>query len=108
MKRIVLSMAALASVAIAGGSVAPVEKTVELLSEVPKAASYTSILDRINFKGDLRLRYESIERDDDANKYRNRYRLRLGSKITSFNEGFVSRKRITHFLRSMKNLPLKR
>ena len=40
-----------------------------------------SIADRFHFKGDLRLRYESIERDDtpdDENKYRNRYRLRLG------------------------------
>ncbi|HFQ62092.1 MAG TPA: hypothetical protein ENK39_07335, partial [Epsilonproteobacteria bacterium] len=40
-----------------------------------------SISDRIHFKGDLRLRYESIERDDATNKYRNRYRLRLGSTI---------------------------
>jgi len=39
------------------------------------------LADRLHFKGDLRLRYESIERDDtpeDENKYRNRYRLRLG------------------------------
>ncbi len=36
------------------------------------------LLDRVHFKGDLRLRYESIERDDKDNKYRNRYRLRLG------------------------------
>jgi hypothetical protein len=43
--------------------------------------SEKSILDRIHFKGDLRLRYESIERDDKDNKYRNRYRLRLGVKV---------------------------
>jgi len=43
--------------------------------------SEKSIYDRFHFKGDLRLRYESIERDDTSdadNKYRNRYRLRLG------------------------------
>jgi hypothetical protein len=38
-------------------------------------------MDRFHFKGDLRLRYESIERDDADNKYRNRYRLRLGAKV---------------------------
>ena len=47
----------------------------------------TSLRSRFHFKGDLRLRYESIEREDyatvagDANKYRNRYRIRLGSEI---------------------------
>ena len=40
-----------------------------------------SFFDRFHFKGDLRLRYESIERDDTDNTYRNRYRLRLGAKI---------------------------
>jgi len=43
-----------------------------------------SMMDRFHFKGDLRLRYESIERDDtpdDENKYRNRYRLRLGAEV---------------------------
>ena len=43
-----------------------------------------SIMDRVHFKGDLRLRYESIERDDtpdSENKYRNRYRLRLGAEV---------------------------
>ena len=39
------------------------------------------MLHRVHFKGDLRLRYESIERDDKANKYRTRYRLRLGGRI---------------------------
>lgn len=40
-----------------------------------------TMFDRIHAKGDLRLRYESIERDDDDNKYRNRYRLRLGLNV---------------------------
>ena len=38
-----------------------------------------SVLDAFAFKGDLRLRYESIEREDSSNKYRNRYRLRLNA-----------------------------
>jgi hypothetical protein len=79
MKKIVLSMAAIATVTMAGGDIAPVEPTVEVGNTTPAAAK--SILDRVHFKGDLRLRYESIERDDADNKYRNRYRLRLGAKI---------------------------
>ncbi len=45
-----------------------------------------SIMDKFHFKGDLRVRHEIIERDDykstegDQNKYRNRYRLRLGAE----------------------------
>jgi len=79
MKKIVLSMAAVASVAVAGGDIAPVEPVVEVENTTPAAEK--SILDRVHFKGDLRLRYESIERDDADNTYRNRYRLRLGAKI---------------------------
>jgi len=79
MKKIALSMAALATVSMAGGDITPVEPVVEVKNTTPAAEK--SILDRIHFKGDLRLRYESIERDDADNKYRNRYRLRLGAKI---------------------------
>ena len=71
-------MAAAASVAIAGGDIAPVEPVVVTGSAAPTVEK--SFLDRVHFKGDLRLRYESIERDDADNKYRNRYRLRLGLK----------------------------
>ncbi|WP_373031708.1 putative porin [Sulfurovum sp.] len=74
MKKIVLSIAAVATAAMAGGDITPVEPVVEVASE-------KSFLDRVHFKGDLRLRYESIERDDADNTYRNRYRLRLGAKI---------------------------
>ena len=56
-----------------------VAKQTTLKTKTPVA--YKSISDRVHFKGDLRLRYESIERDDKDNKYRNRYRLRLGSTI---------------------------
>ena len=73
-------MAAIATVAMAGGDITPVEPVVEVNNETPAVES-NSFLDRVNFKGDLRLRYESIERDDADNKYRNRYRLRLGAKI---------------------------
>ena len=83
MRKILLStvaIATMATVATAGGDITPVEPTAEV-TDVAKVEAEKSILDRIHFKGDLRLRYESIERDDADNKYRNRYRLRLGAKI---------------------------
>lgn len=64
MKKIVLSAATLATILTASG-------TEEVYS------SKSSFLDGVDFKGDLRLRYESIERDDKANTYHERYRLRL-------------------------------
>ena len=70
-------MIAIATVSMAGEDtvpVTPLDKTMTL-------ERTNSILDRVHFKSDLRLRYESIERDDTDNKYRNRYRLRLGTKI---------------------------
>ena len=79
MRKIALSMAALVTVSMADGDMKPVDPTVEV--DIPKAETESSFLDRIHFKSDLRLRYESIERDDKDNKYRNRYRLRLGAKI---------------------------
>ncbi|MEA1879821.1 MAG: putative porin [Campylobacterota bacterium] len=79
MKKIALSMVAIATVSMAGGEIAPMEPVVEVANTTPSVDN--SFLDRFHFKGDLRLRYESIERDDKDNKYRNRYRLRLGSKI---------------------------
>jgi len=77
MKKIALSLATIATVSMAGGDIVPVTPIVE----VTEAETTNSIFDRVHFKGDLRLRYESIERDDKDNKYRNRYRLRLGVKI---------------------------
>ncbi len=59
-----------------------------LKSNIPVIAK--NISDRVHFKGDLRLRYESIERDDKDNKYRNRYRLRLGSTIDMTDELHVN------------------
>jgi hypothetical protein len=77
MKKIALSLATLATVSIAGGDIVPASSMVE----ATEVETTNSFLDRVHFKGDLRLRYESIERDDADNKYRNRYRLRLGAKV---------------------------
>jgi len=80
MTKIILSMAAIATVSMAESDInTPYERISEMNHTAPLADR--SIFDRVHFKGDLRLRYESIERDDKDNKYRNRYRLRLGSKI---------------------------
>ncbi len=75
MKKIILSIAAIATVAMANSNTTGVEKMVKA------PVSEKTFMDRIHAKGDLRLRYESIERDDADSKYRNRYRLRLGVKV---------------------------
>ena len=61
-------------------------KLADMKAKLVTEKTEKSMMDRLHFKGDLRLRYESIERDDyktvpdDQNKYRNRYRLRLGAE----------------------------
>ncbi len=79
MKKILLSITAAASVAMAGGEKAPVDTVEALHASAPDFKE--GLFERVHFKGDLRLRYESIERDDKDNTYRNRYRLRLGAKV---------------------------
>ncbi len=103
MKKIVASLAVLATVAMAVDIDHPhdriEEKKETSKEELQKNIEHTeaelakmkaelaaqkeeTLFDRFHFKGDLRLRYESIEREDtpDAdNDYRNRYRLRLGA-----------------------------
>jgi len=80
MKKIALSLATIATVSMAGGDInTPHERITEANGTTPVAEN--GILSRVHFKGDLRLRYESIERDDDDNTYRNRYRIRLGAKV---------------------------
>ena len=80
MKKTVGSMVAIATISIAAGDInTPHERIAETNSTTPIAED--GIFNRVHFKGDLRLRYESIERDDADNTYRNRYRLRLGVKI---------------------------
>ncbi|CAA6821042.1 MAG: Outer membrane receptor for ferric coprogen and ferric-rhodotorulic acid [uncultured Sulfurovum sp.] len=72
MRKILLSTIALSTVIFADANVA---------STVAPIQSEKSLFDRVHAKGDLRLRYESIERDDKGDTYRNRYRLRLGLNI---------------------------
>ncbi len=79
-------MAALATVSMAAEDViTPNERIAEVKSTTPVAVAENSFLDRIHFKGDLRIRYESKETDyddgSDSNKYLGRYRLRLGANI---------------------------
>ena len=73
-------MAAIATVSMAGGDILPVEPIVEAPVKAEK-----SFMDRIHFKGDLRLRYESKEAyytdDTESTTYHTRYRLRLESTI---------------------------
>ena len=84
MKKIVVSMAALATLAMAESDIShPIER----IEEVKDTTGTTekSFLDRIHFKGDLRLRYESKETEyydgSESNKYLGRYRLRVGAHI---------------------------
>ncbi len=67
MKKTALVLAAIATASMASGDIVTVEPIVETTN---------SFFDRIHAKGDLRLRHETIERDDKNDKYRERYRLR--------------------------------
>lgn len=69
MKKTLLSLAAITTLSIASGD--------RLLSnEVPEAEEQNSFFDRFHGKGDMRLRYETIEDEAKTNKYRARYRFR--------------------------------
>jgi len=91
MKYILLSTAAIMSLitteVMADGEdvITPNERIAEIKSTNPVPVAEKSIFDRIHFKGDLRLRYESKETvyydGSESNKYLGRYRLRLGSNI---------------------------
>ncbi len=86
MQKIILSLAALATVstmATAEGDIAHPHERIDTKKETVTHAlvAERDFLNRFHFKNDLRLRYESIERDDKDNTYRNRYRLRLGMRI---------------------------
>jgi hypothetical protein len=80
MKKIVLSMVTMATVS-------DISHPIERIEDVKDTNAVTekSFLERVHFKGDLRLRYESKETDyydgSESNKYLGRYRLRLGSHI---------------------------
>ncbi|SHO80473.1 Outer membrane receptor for ferric coprogen and ferric-rhodotorulic acid [hydrothermal vent metagenome] len=73
MKKIILSIATMATLSLAS---TPVE-----IEEPTKAVESKTIFDRVHAKGDLRLRYELIERDDKADKYRERFRLRYSINV---------------------------
>ena len=79
-------MAAIATVSMAAEDViTPNERIAEVKSTTPVPVAEKSFLERIHFKGDLRIRYESKETDyydgSESNKYLGRYRLRLGAHI---------------------------
>ncbi len=78
MKKIILSTVAAVSVVTAASDISTPHERIEKAKDTSTPVTEKSMLERVHFKGDLRLRYESIERDDKDNKYRNRYRLRLG------------------------------
>ena len=78
MKRIVLSIIAVTAASVAASDIKTPYERIMKAKDTSAPVAEKSMLERVHFKGDLRLRYESIERDDKDNKYRNRYRLRLG------------------------------
>jgi len=82
MKKFFFSLATFTALLMAAGDIATPHERIEE-ANVPVGVS--NLLKRVHFKSDLRLRYESIERDDADNTYRTRYRLRLGAKIDLMN-----------------------
>jgi len=85
-------MAAMATVAMAAEDIStPSERIEEVKNTTPVPVTEKSIFDKIHFKGDLRLRYESKEADytdgSESNTYHTRYRLRLGTHI-DFTDNF--------------------
>ena len=75
MKKIALSLVAVAVATMAAGEI---DTT---LNNTIKEKTTKSFFDRIHAKGDLRLRHEIIERDDKADKYRERYRFRYNVNV---------------------------
>ena len=76
MKKIALSMVAIVSAVLAS---AEVSSTVNVAPE--KQESTKSFFDRFHAKGDMRLRYETIEKGENSNKYRTRYRFRYNLNV---------------------------
>ena len=77
MKKIALSIVAMASVVMASGEA-------NLPANEVEQKSTKSFFDRIHAKGDMRLRYETIEKGEGAaasNKYRTRYRFRYNVNV---------------------------
>ena len=81
MKKTLLSTAALSTLVMGAGDIETPHERIMQQKNTTTPVMEKSFLDRFHFKSDLRLRYESIERDDKDNKYRTRYRLRLGLHV---------------------------
>ncbi|EIF50701.1 putative porin [Sulfurovum sp. AR] len=87
MKKILLSTVAVATMATVAMAESDISHPIERIEEVKDATQVAekSFMDRVHFKGDLRLRYESKENDytdgSEKNTYLGRYRLRLGAHI---------------------------
>ncbi len=73
MNKIALSIVTMATISIAAVDV-PVEP-------VAKAEVQSGFFDRFHTKGDMRLRYETIEKGENDNKYRTRYRFRYNLNV---------------------------
>ena len=71
MKKIVLSIATIVTMSIASVPAEP----------MAKVEAESGFFDRFHAKGDLRLRQETIERDDKTDKYRERYRFRYNLNV---------------------------
>ncbi len=52
-----------------------------LAEETKKGIELSGWVDRINLSGDLRIRYDSTQKDPDPDRHRFRFRLRFGSDI---------------------------
>ena len=74
MKKIVLSIATIVTISIAAQEMVPVKPMAKVEAE-------SGFFDRFHAKGDLRLRQETIERDDKTDKYRERYRFRYNLNV---------------------------
>ena len=74
MKKTVLSIMAIASLSMASENVA-------LLNDTQKEDNSSGFFDRFHLKGDMRLRYETIEKGENSNKYRTRYRFRYNINV---------------------------
>ncbi|MEA3228569.1 MAG: hypothetical protein U9P38_05785, partial [Campylobacterota bacterium] len=71
MKKIILSSLAIASISMVSG-----EADISV-----NETSQKSFFDRFHAKGDMRLRYETIEKGVDSNKYRTRYHFRYNLNV---------------------------
>jgi Putative porin len=60
--------------------------TSAILLPAPSRAADSDLFERANFRGDFRLRYESIDREGASGRDRYRYRLRLGGDVDVYDD----------------------